>query len=82
MLKRLEVDDIVRCGVIYPDGDSGPYKCGIGITLLSTMWTNFGLLSYAYDKEMQVNVQTRIVYQWNWLKWNIHPGKQMTQPKY
>ena len=49
---------------IYPDGDFGPYKCGTGMALLSTLCTNFELLFYVCNKEMQVNVRTRIVYRW------------------
>ena len=51
--------------VIYPDGDSGPYRCGPRITLMNAVSTNFGLLSCACNKGMQVNVQTRIAYRWN-----------------
>ena len=40
--------------VIYPDGDSGPYKCGAGIALLTSMFISFGLLSYECNKEMHV----------------------------
>ena len=66
--KWAEVDGNFWHGVTYPVVDSSPCECRTGMALLSSVWTDFGLLPYACNNQMQMNVQTGIVYRWSWLK--------------
>ena len=71
MWERLEVGGVFWHVAMYPDGDFGLYECGTKIALLSAIPTNFWLLYYACNKEMQMSVGTGIVYRWKWLN-EIH----------